>query len=211
MINVRISITSPNYLKYDGWRCLHTAEGGYSNPVGMPAVRPGINAPSVDFTRDMQIRSWEINDGRLTKNKWRALYASATAFTNDHSWPDQVCVDFVNGLDIGAAYPRLMKGILMGGGFYRPRREGSYLIFEPGISAIDATKPIPSSEEIKQKHWYFHAVTTGEKIYNFPHCGIGIPVLVPYFLKTAVKFPIAWFEPWRSNELPDPLRIYNGN
>lgn len=91
------------------------------------------------------------------------------------------------------------------------------LTMTPGIDAIDASVNHPSTQEwistwagiIIERHWYFHATTrAGDKINNFPQ-GVGNPVYIAYFLNKQAQYPLSWFERWWSNELPDPLKIYN--
>lgn len=113
--------------KYNGWYCLHASEGGYVNPVGLPAIRPSLDAyPPVNMTKEIQWMSYNLNEGRITKAKWRALYGSTVALTNGQSWYQKVCRDYVNGLDLNAldefgnpSLPKLMKGLIFGGMFIR--------------------------------------------------------------------------------------------
>lgn len=116
-------MVEPTLPIYDGWRCLHQAEGGYPNPDHAPVVRPSLNIPSVLFNEPMQKVSYKINEFNLlyTKQKWRATYNGYIAFTNGEGFDDSRAgprVDYVNRLDLGMPLPKLMKGILCGGGFY---------------------------------------------------------------------------------------------
>lgn len=221
MTNIRIAITSPNTFKYDGWRVLHGAEGGYNNPTGMPAVRPAYDAEiPVQMTEAVQLMSYALNGGRITKAKWRALYGSTVAFTNNQSWPEKVCRDYVNRLDLNAvneygnpSLPKLLKGIICGGMFVRGEKitddKGTWLLVTPGIGAIDARKPIPDLDTILKNNWYFQGTTSGDKVYNLLPSD-GQAKLIPYLLMEPTRYPFEWFERWKSNELPDPMRIYNG-
>jgi hypothetical protein len=85
---------------------------------------------------------------------------------------------------------------------------GDKLVCRPGIHAVDALSPMPSIDEVMEKNWYFTATTwSGSSVNNFPQ-GRGLPVLIPYILRTAVEYPLAWFERWTGEDLPEPLRIY---
>lgn len=205
MTSVQIRISKV----YRGYRALHGVEGGYQgNPIGMPAVRPSVNAPPIDITEEMQWLIYNLNEGRLLPLKFRQLLDSEVAFTNNQSWEEEVRADFINKRDTNAEFPKLMKAIIMGGWLYNMRPQGDVLIAEPGISAIDVNKPLPDIATIKKNKWYFHCVTNGKQIYNFTNCGIGVPVLMPYFLKEPVTYPIEWFQKWERNYFPDPLRFY---
>lgn len=198
--------------KYQGFRCLHMYEGGYPNPLGEPEVRPSVNARPVNFGRYEQWLSFNLANGRnpeITKARWRSIYDVGRAFTNEQGFSDDHSKrDWVNGIDLNASEdPKLMKAIICGGMFIRGEVSGDYLVCRPGISGIDVNKTLPSLTEVLDKGWYFHAVRAGKIVYNFPQ-GQGGPVLIPYFLREVVTYPIAWFEPWNSNSLPDPQKFY---
>lgn len=210
-INVTRRVTTP---RYSGWRVLHAAEGGFNeNPPGMPAVRRAINAPPVEFTRDMQFMSYDLNEGKISKGKWHIIYSSETMVTNDQSWEEMRCADYVNGIDTNLKYPdgrpilpKLMNGIICAGMFVHARSEGEYLICEPGISAVDGHKPIPHYTTVLAENKYFRAVTSGDRVFNI--LGSSVQILIPYILNVAVKYPLWWFERWEQDYLPDPTKFY---
>lgn len=112
--------------RFVGWYCRHAADGGpYVNPIGMPAVRPALDANKpVEMTRDIQLRDYEINEGRITRIKWRAAHGSTVMANNNESWYEVRCRDYVNDLDLDAlnefgkpSLPKYMKGIICGGMF----------------------------------------------------------------------------------------------
>lgn len=210
MTNLRVAISRSVEAqpRYTGWRVLHKQEGGYQeNPAGKPAVRPCADAEPVEMTRDIQLMSYALHEGRITKDKWRALYGSGTMLTNNQSWPEQVCRDYVNSLDLTApALPKLMKAIICAGMFIRGRVEGDWLVCEPGISAVDATKPIPDAATVKRNNWYFECVTSGDRIFNI--LGSPVPLLAPYVLAKPVKYPLEWFSVWNETYLPDAKTVY---
>jgi hypothetical protein len=203
---------------YNGWRCLHQAEGGYPNPDHMPVVRPSLNIASVPMNRLIQLVSFKINQDniRFTGQKWRATYNGKIAFTNRQGFDDSRAgprADFVNLKNIFDPLPKLMNGIICGGEFYTGKAVGNKLVMTPGVDAIDSNKLYTNIDEwaqiILDNHWYFHAVTrAGDKINNFPQ-GEGGPVLISFFLPKPAEYPLDWFEKWVSTELPDPLKIYH--
>lgn len=206
---------------FTGWRLLHMAEGGDPHEPEAPAVHNSESVASVDFTRDMQLKSYEINvhnpmfDNPLfTGDKWRSVYNNKTAFTNGQGFDkaNDPRVDYVNGRDLGAPYPRLMRAIICSGSFFRGQIEntakGTMLTLYPGVHGIDVMQPIPSVDEIIARHWYFYAVTAGmKKAHNFPQ-GSEQRVIIPLYLKVKTQYPLSWFTPWVSDEEPDPTRFY---
>lgn len=252
---IRIQIgaqpTLPQPVTYRGWRCLHNAEGGYmSDPAGMPCVRPSFNAPSIEFTRSMQLLSWDLvkRNPNVTKHRWKVLHGDLTAITNGQGYfnDNDPRRDYVNGEDLDAdENPRLMKAIVFAGMFIRgdvgysviqaisdavtllktmaaaPRSlignfrnsfaalaTNNVLRCTPGIHGIDARGPMPMVDEVLEKNWYY-ALTTGTAttVAHFPQGG-GQAVLLPYFLIEPVTYPLAWFEPWERDHLPDTLTFY---
>jgi hypothetical protein len=205
---------TPN--RFTGLRVLHAGEGGpYVNPVGMPAVRPADKlseyAPvAVPMTKEIQLMSYALNEGRITKDKWRALYGSRTMLTNNQSWPEQTCRDYVNGLDLFAVgLPKLMDGLICAGMFLpNARKVGEWVYCDPGVAAIDATKPLPTVEQIKANFWYFRCVTSGPHVYNIlPEDGQ--IKLAPYVLSKTVRYPASWMVEWNETYPPDPAKFYN--
>jgi hypothetical protein len=211
---ISIHLGNPAPVLYRGWRCLHNAEGGYmSDPSGMPCVRPSANAPSIEFTHAMQLLSWALvkRNPNVTPHKWKVIHADTTAITNGNGYfnDNDPRRDYVNGEDLDAEKnPRLMKAIIFAGMFGRWDRIGDELIGVPGIHGIDARRPMPSVDEVIAKHWYYAATTgTATTVAHFPQGG-GQAVLLPYFLIEPVSYPLAWFERWEREYLPDPLTFY---
>lgn len=198
---------------YVGWRCLHVAEGGYQTPAKMPEVRPSVYARPIDFTEPLQRLAMALNawNPLYTGTKFRSTYNGGIAFTNNQGFDDPDAGprrDYINGRDLTAEYPRLMKAIICGGMFIRGAVDGNYLVCYPGVHGIDANKPIPSADEVKERNWYFHAVTwDGTRVWNFPQ-GSGNPVLIPYVLRDPAPYPLSWFVRWNADALPDHLKIY---
>lgn len=213
-VTVTINYKTQKQPRYIGWRCLHEAEGGYnSDDRGMPEIRPALPNPlPVIFTRDLQWLSWNFNtyNPDFTKGNWRTVFGFTTAFTNGNGFnnPNDPRRDYVNGLNLDAPYPKLMKALICGGMFIRGEVRGDNLHCIPGVHAIDANKPIPTIDVVREKNWYFVATTQYYgKVSNFPQ-GHGRHVYIPYALREEVTYPIAWFTEWAEDYLPDPLKIY---
>lgn len=221
--NVRYKplVVAPEVI-YTGWRVLHWGEGGYPNPTGMPCVRPAINAPAIPMNQKMQLLSYELNRMNLnyTKKNWRAVHGNTVAFTNGNGFgkKNDPRADFVNRLDMTKPLPKLMKALICSGMFIRGDVVGNTLVCKPGVHGIDVNKTLPSVDDVVANNWYFTATTGGKSaVYNFPQGGGG-PVLMPYFLKEPVAYPLTsvedggykatWFARWNETFLPDPLKFY---
>lgn len=218
--------------KYVGWRCLHAAEGGYqSDPRGMPEIRPAyridsitpdVNPAPVLMTQPIQLLSWDMNgktdspgyNDTFTKPNWRAVYGTATAFTNNQGFgEDPNKRDWVTPQDTNNEEdPKLMKGLICGGAFILDDGyDNDWIYVSPGVSAVPADGPYPTYKEIFNKLWYYEATTMyNGKMSHFPQ-GHGKPVWIPYVLRERCKFPRSWFQRWEEDFLPDPLSCYNGN
>lgn len=204
----------PAQPRYSGWRCLHIAEGGYaSDPNGMPEVRPSVNAPPIEFTKSMQLLSWELmsSNPNITRWKWRVVFGNTTAFDNGQGYfkIGDPRADWVNNIDTTYPNPKLMKAIICGGMFIRGDVVGDNLVCKPGVHGIDARGPMPSVADVMANNWYFAATTCRyPNVSHFPQ-GQGGQVLIPYFLIEPVSYPVSWFVRWDEEFLPDPLRLYH--
>lgn len=203
--------------RYVGFRCLHQQEGGYPNPDGMPVVRPSFDAPAIPFTEPMQLLAFKMNafNPLFTGGKFRSTYNYWRAFNNGNGFqnPADPRADYVNRLSLDKPLPKMMKAIICGGMFIRGEVVGNELVCRPGVHGIDVSKPMPTIAEVMEKNWYFVATTANQRgdgtwvVNNFPQGG-GQNVLIPYFLKEPVKYPLSWFERWDESFLPDPLSYY---
>lgn len=203
MTYVRLDITMADVPHetsfFRGYRCLHANEGGFVNPVGMPNVRRALNQPPVEFTPELQDLSFDVmkaKNANITRTRWESVFAGDTAFTNRHG---------VEGND-----PKLMDGIICAGMFTTAQIEGDYVVMYPGVHAIDATKPLPSVQQVIDNGWCFVA-NTGQGAsgaFHFPQ-GAGGQVCVIYALSAPARYPREWWGSWDSFRLPNPLR-YGG-
>lgn len=199
-------VTIPQPIRFIGYRCLHAAEGGFVNPVGMPNIRRALDQPPVIFTPQLQALAYELmrsQNSTITQNNFDNTFDSDTAWTNRHG--------------VESNDPKLMDGLICAGMFLA--QEGSetviidnveYLVFSPGIHAIDPSQPLPTVEQILARGWYFVANTgTGASgAFHFPQGNQG-PVYIPYVLQQAAKYRKEWFTTWDSDHRPDSLR-YGG-
>lgn len=112
----------PPAKKYNGWRCIHQAEGGRPNPDRMPIVRPSLNINATNFTEPVQLMSYAINDfnSLFTKQRWTATYGNTVAFTNGNGFGDSgdPRANFVERSNLTSPLPKLMKAIICGGNFF---------------------------------------------------------------------------------------------
>lgn len=215
IIRIKLTPKSEPPKRYIGWRCKHKGEpGAPDNPAnsGDPEVRPSDWQNGIPFTEELQRLSFDLmrwGNPLITAQNWRVVYKDDVAFTNNQSWGDnQVRADYINGLDLSAPLPKLMKVTICGGSLYGGIPEGDELTFRPGVDGIDANgAAIPPLETVIKNGWYFHAVTwiRNGVTSHFPQ-GHGGKVLIPLVLTIPVSYPLAWFERWDGVELPDPLR-----
>jgi hypothetical protein len=198
--------------RYTGWRLLYTGEGGNDNPLNMPAVAPSFDAQPIPFTETLQLLSWQLMqrlNPTITSMQWRSVYRYDRAFTNFNGFddPNNACADYVNRLDLGAPLPKLMKAIICSGSLYDGIVEGDKLVMYPGVHAMDAATPV-SVDELIRRRWYFLATSwTGKGGVHFPQ-GNGDVVPIPYIIRARTEYPLAWFQRWDREYLPDPLKIY---
>lgn len=209
-------IPVPNF---NGWRCKHKGEPGAHTdpPHSMPEVRPSDWQNGIDFTEQLQKLSWELMskyNSTMTKKQWRNVYGGMVAFTNYQGFdmPNRPPrADFVNGLDLTAELPKLMKVTICGGSFFRGDVVGSSLVMKPGLHGIDPSKPLPTVQQIIEKNLFFYAVTWHDigngVIRHFPQGNEGV-VLIPLVISQPVSYPLEWFERWNSTSLPNPLTYY---
>jgi hypothetical protein len=203
--------------RFVGYRVKHRVEPGARwTPNGMPEVNPSINISGIDFTREMQLLSWEVMhiiNPTISKEKWRVVYGTTTAYTNGQGFGDDIPrADYVNGIDLSGGLPKIMKGIVAGGAFVRGVL-GSEMVITPGVGAVDCTKPLPTAQEVIEKNMYFLATTARYSASNvwtvnhFPQ-GEGGPVAIVYFLNQPARYLASWFDTWDSDAPPDPLKVY---
>ncbi len=206
--------------RFVGWRGLHVKEGGRSVPPGMPAILNPIETRALNITRDMQLMSYELMlhfAPALPREKWRVLHRFDKAMTNggqngfdgvDALGRPVLHADYINNRDLTAPLPRYDKmQRSFQGSFIRGEAVGDELVCRPGVHGIDATRPMPSVAEIVANNWFIRAVTAGEEVDNFPQ-GDGYPIVYPFIFDRPISFPLAWFERWDREYLPDPLRFY---
>ena len=207
--------------KYDGWRVLHYAEGGYdATPLNMPEVIPPIDQIGLPMTREIQQMSFDLMkhfNPAITKKLWTNVHHGDRAFTNHNGfgskamgkWGLSSRANFITGEDTQNKLPKYDKmGRVCGGMFIRGTVQGGFLVCQPGIHGIDANKPMPDMQTIIDKNWYFFAITRYKtSVGHFPQ-GKGGPVAIPFIFDREIKFPISLFEKWEADELPNQLKFY---
>lgn len=201
---------------YDGWRCLHTIEGGRWVPPGMPEERTPDNALSLPMTEAIQRMSFRLMtyaNPTVTPTDWTRVHDYDRCFNNGQGFRDQSDprANYITGEDLDKELPKYDKAMrVCGGTFITGTAVSDKLICRAGVDGIDANSPMPDAATIIRKHWFTYAVSVSndyKKIVHFPQ-GNGGAVLVPFVFRGEITFPLVWFERWVGNELPDPLRIY---
>lgn len=215
------SITRPPASSVSGYRCLHMAEGGDPHALGNPAVHNSESIAGIDFNQSMQLLSYNINrrtNPNFTGQKWRSVYSDGVAFTNGNGFEKDgdPRADFVNRVNMDKDLPKLMRAIICSGSFFRgvieTTNKGRMLTLYPGEHGINVNQYIGYDEQFCRKvidnHWYFYAVNADMHAASHFSQGVGMPVLIPLFLKVATQYPLAWFEPWNRDYLPNPTTFY---
>ena len=167
------------------------------------------------MTRAIQLMSYELMQEfctGLTKERWRIAHQHDFAMNNgaqngfDGGTPH---VDYVNGRDVGASLPRYDKmQRVFQGSFITGTLNGDLITCTPGIDAIDATKPLPSIQQILHRRWYVIATAVGEPPF-FVRGQWGGYLIYPFILDRPVSFESRWFAAWNEDGPPDPLKVYN--
>ena len=217
VIRLQSAPPPPPVKRYVGWRVLHKVEGGWQNtPLNMPEVLPPIDAVSVTMTDAIQTMSWELMsriNPTISKKQWTAVHAHDRAFTNGTGFndPDDPRRNIVTGDDLSAPLPRYDKcQRTCGGNFLRGEVRGDRLVCVPGVHGIDSRLPMPSVDEIVNRHWLLYAVTvygSFELLGHFPQ-GNGGAVAIPFIMDREISFPLYCFERWEADVLPNPLTVY---
>jgi len=212
--------------KYVGWRALHKDEGGHQKtPSTMPEVIPPVDQFALKMTKEIQEMSFNLMkhfNKAITPNIWTKVHDGERAFTNFNGFGNGKHgggprANYITNKDLDKPLPRYDKmGRLCGGMFVRGDVQGGYLVCTPGKHGIDATRPMPTIQEIVDNNWYFFAMVWYEAkgkrpgyVSHFP-AGRGNegPVAIPFIFDRKIKFPISLFEKWEEDELPDPLKYY---
>lgn len=212
-INLGRPAPAPNF---SGWRCLHTAEDGRWVPLGMPEERTPDYARALQMTEAIQRMSYRLMtyaNPTITARQWTDVHQYDRCFNNGTGFKDPYDprANFITGENLSYPLPAYDKAMrICGGTFVRGDAVADKLVFRAGVHGIDGNGPMPDPETIIRNHWYTYAVSVGnryDRISHFPQ-GNGGVVLVPFIFRDTITFPLAWFERWESDALPDPLRIY---
>ncbi len=155
----RVQVFSDGAVAYDTspsriyWRVRHDATLWRPN---LPEVFPFLPSHTTAMNRNIQLLSKAINP-EMSGQKWRSLYGDTTAFTNHQGYgkEDDPRADFVNGLDIGAPYPK-QEALVCGGAILTQKYiDGEYLYPE----YINGNLPALSVQWVEDNLMCFDAVT----------------------------------------------------
>lgn len=219
-------ITLPNEKKYisdtakryTGWRGRHwLQENGRATAwAGAPAIIPPYSPTvALSMTKEIQLMSFDLMRhfcSVIDGNKWRILHGYKVAMNNgsQNGFNGTPHADFVNNKDISASLPRYDKmQRVFQGTFITGSLQNNRILCIPGIDAIDATKPMPSIENIIERNWYTIATCTGNPPFHFRgQWGSGCWIAYPFILDRIVTYESKYFAEWNETFLPDPITIY---
>ena len=96
---------------------------------------------------------------------------------------------------------------LCGGLFARGDVVGDNLVLTAGKHGIDGDAPLPDVQTIIDNLWFVYGLNAWD--YGATHWaqGQGGPVVFPLIFTGQISFPIAYFERWQSDRLPDPTKL----
>ena len=212
-IQLKPTINAPRYV---GWRVKHKVEGGNQNtPPGMPEVTPPIESVAIEMTEAIQVMSYDLmsENPYINPKSWTRVHDHDRAFTNFNGFdkPGDPRRNYITGEDLNAELPKYDKAQrVCGGSFIRGEVRGDRLVCIPSVHGIDAKVGMPPVSAILANNWFIHAVSIGvndeSAISHFPQGGGGA-VLIPFIFDREIEFPLAFFERWERDYLPDPLAI----
>lgn len=129
-----------------------------------------------------RIMLWRHLNPKMSDDKFCALLGNHVAFTNRTGFPGRRNV--IKGEDMDQKDPALNPALFCGGACFYGDSDNINLILR---NVIDVRKPLPTVQEVLEKHLYFVALNVvGEYTSRFPQGG-GEDVLVPLFVE--VDYP----------------------
>jgi len=209
--------------KYIGFRALHGVEGGRMPPAGMPEVVPPIEVKTLEMTKAVQTLAWKVLTHYcppLPKKRFPKIHSYNRAMNNfpQNGYGGGIeHADWINLENTLASNPRYDKmQRMMGGSFMRGVDMGNGRIrVDPGVHAIDATKTLPSVQEVVDNQWVVFGVSIGAsnfaQIDHFPQTyvnGVDYPCAFLFIIDRPIYFRRDEFDVWESDTLPDPTKIY---
>lgn len=207
--------------KYIGWRALHVPEGGRM-PIAdnMPAVIPPIDQIALPMDEDIQRMSYALmahfHPG-TTPEFWEKQHSHDKAMTNgeQNGYGGGVTLaNFITGENTSASLPSYdKKQRTFEGTFMRGIKVGAEIHCQPGVHCIDARLALPSIQTIVENNWYVIATNVGNKNNGYTPSlwAQAYPnwLVFPFISDETIRFETRFFGEWKSNSLPDPVKIYN--
>ena len=190
------------------------AEGGRTIPANMPSVIPPLETRALDMTQAVQRLSYDLMlyfAPMLAKTTWRNCHRYDKAMNNgaqngfDGGTPH---ADYINNRDLTATLPRydkMQRGFA--GTFIRGVDIGTAIRVDPGIHAIDATRPLPGVQEIVERNWYVIAINNTATPSHWAQGG-GYPIVFPFIIDRAITFDKRFVKARSADYLPDPTKVY---
>ena len=216
----------PPPVKY--WRVIHEWENPESRQrTAVPEVY-WTDATGFVFNEEMQWLSYQLFrwgapslPEALAKTRWTSLYDAAKAFTNYLGFDDaDPKANYITGQDLNYPDPEWDKHRICGGAalqgrietvthynYIMKRQETNKVLY---FNYIDVTQPLPTLEEVIERHLYFDATVCYKlRTGMFPNGiqdGIYEPTLVPLFGKKPVFWPVKYLQGFA--EVPDAYKFY---
>ena len=160
----------------------------------------------------------------LAKTRWTSLYNTDKAFTNFVGFDDEnPRANYITGEDLNYPDPEWDKHRICGGAalqgdrietvthynYMTKRNETNPVLY---FNYIDVAQPLPTLQEVIDKHLYFDATICYQyRTGMFPNgiqseLGIYEPTLVPLFGKNPVFWPLKYLQEFA--EIPDAYKFY---
>lgn len=197
-LSIRVS-----QVKHTLWRVRHDVETVAGNwRAGLPEIFRLYPLHDVPLSESAQ-RLWRNMNPLMTDKKWSAVLGNGIAFTNRSGFPGHH--NYILNEDITKPDPYFDQARICGGATVIEKyRDGDRIYIE----SIDVRKPLPTVEQVFEKHLFFDATLAGSWIGRFPQ-GDGERVYVPlltamdgvYLLEESLQL-------WTGADYPNPYTIY---
>lgn len=180
----------------------------------LPQVHPLFPNHFSTFSFGWQWLAKDMNDPRLTPEKWSVCYAGDTYLTNGHGV--DVYRNYVLGSNMDKTDDPGVESLVTGGSLLLVRFDGAKV----WVESLDVRGDIPDAEQMLSMPYYTLHATSCDGLQNprkfhegeLPN-GEMLDIVHPFFLNRS-RFTDVWTDAWRVEEwkhswLPDLLTIYS--
>jgi len=185
----------------------------------MPGVIPPIDQIALAMTEAVQRCSYDLMKyfhAATTPSFWEKQHEWDKAMTNgkQNGYGGGVTLaNFISGSNLDAPLPNYdKKQRTFEGTFIRGVRVGEEIHCEPGVHCIDARVALPDTQTIVSNNWFVIGTNVGNKNNGYTPSlwGQADPdwLVYPFISDKTIRFEARWFGEWKSDELPDPVKIY---